>query len=306
MPACPGDPRSRHPRILSYRGFSQHRDFMLPVVLRRAAGKRMSRLSGNCPNWDNFRRCEAGPDGGPVPPEWPVRVSGAWPITTGLGSNRYRPTRPGSSRAFLVVCRRPGGLVCTGANRSPGRDGVDFPCFGKILTGTTAQVRDRRPSASARIRMMPTSRRPVLETVDAGLRVPGEQTVSDRMVELPGVFPGPLRGRAAATIAITSPPWRQPCPGRRPRPPASWLAPTFLGDPGHRPCPECPSPRRRRRQKCHLRRPDCCKPSLDNPGTASTHHFTDHRRGIRPLRSYRRAPTPGGSDRTAGADARDS
>ena len=223
----------------------------------------------------------------------------AWAAIAQAHPSRSQPRLSGR----VPSARRPG---MHGANRSPGRDGGDSPCFGKILTGTTAQVRDRRPSASARIRMMPTSRRPVLETVDAGLCVPGEQTVSDRMVELPGVFPCPIRSRAAATIAITSPSWSQPCPRRRPCPPASGLAPTFLGDPGHRPCPECPSPRRRLRQKRHLRRTDCCKPSLDNPGTASTHHFTDHGRSIRPLRSYRGAPAPGGSDRTAGADARDS
>ena len=81
----------------------------------------MFRPQGNCPNLDNFRRGEAGPDGGPsgnsykaYPSRFRPCLSGCVPYAGWPGFHKGEP--------------------------APGRDGGDSPRFGKNLTVPTAHV----------------------------------------------------------------------------------------------------------------------------------------------------------------------
>ena len=81
----------------------------------------MFRPSGNCPNLDNFRRGEAGPDGGPsgnsykaYPSRFRPCLSGCVPYAGWPGFHKGEP--------------------------APGRDGGDSPRFEKNLTVPTAHA----------------------------------------------------------------------------------------------------------------------------------------------------------------------
>ena len=120
-----------------------------------------------------------------------------------------KPTRTGPSHAFPVVRGPSVGLGCTGGT-APGGDGGNFTGHGKILTGPTARVRDRRPQ-TVRVsadRNDPNQPAPTVpETVGAGLCIPVEQTVSDLAVDHPPVVDKShtCRGHGSHRRLTTSP-----------------------------------------------------------------------------------------------------
>ena len=95
MPRDPGTPGYSHTA-----GCSQRRD----LKDRSTAGRRMFRPQGNCPNLDNFRRGEAGPDGGPsgnsykaYPSRFRPCLSGCVPYAGWPGFHKGEPA-PGQGR----------------------------------------------------------------------------------------------------------------------------------------------------------------------------------------------------------------
>ena len=156
------------------------------------------------------------------------------------GVNRYRPNRTGPSHSFPVVRGPSVGLGRTGGT-APGGDGGNFTGHGKILPGPTDRIRDRRPQ-TARVsadRNDPNQPAPLsLRRWAPAFASPSNRRFQTwrwtprRLLQVPYV-PGTRQSSPPDHIRGL-----QPCPRRRPCPPASGAKGPGWPDPS----PWVPSP----------------------------------------------------------------